>query len=82
MQGSEGEVISAQGKGLGEGLEGRPMATGRRGTDGDILRKHPASVVKEVYIELSDLFSLPETYPFQSAVFLLILQEILYEFVV
>lgn len=64
MKGAEGEVISAPGKSLGKGLAGRSMATGRQGARGDILRHyHPAPVVKEVFIELSNLFSLPETCP-------------------
>lgn len=73
-KGAEGEVISAQRKSLGEGLEGRPVATGRKGAHGDILRHYyPAPVVKEVRIELSDLFSLPETCLTQLAMVLLIL---------
>lgn len=76
MKGAEGEVISASGKSLGKGREGRSMATGRQGTRGDILRHyHRASVVKEVFIELSDLFSLPETCPTQLALVVLILQQ-------
>ena len=83
MKGAEGEVISAPEKSLGEGLEGRCVATGRPGARGDILRHyHPAPAVKEVCVELSDLFSFPETCPAQLAVVLLILQQTVSEFVV